>query len=302
MPRYRSNNSKYIQRHNQRNDHKKDKSKDGLEQRLEHFSEEIGSIGEKIEKRFDKKERRFDGWFQRTFGVAGPFVSSLVGVAVLGLVILAINAVNTSIGSGFLTNMNSFLMDNLLLLFLIMLFFSYTSYFSRMHSRNYLPVSPVLVGVGVTIGFWLVAKILFIANMSLNMQVLSRTVMLIDGKLFWIFFGFTLLGYLVLVVKTVIENMHESNIRARETIARPKPVRRVYTSKTNSAGNDVRRLYRSGREKILGGVCGGIAEYLGVDPVLIRLLWVIGSLAWGFGIIAYIVAWIIIPREPDYRW
>ncbi|NIO45128.1 MAG: PspC domain-containing protein [Candidatus Aenigmarchaeota archaeon] len=62
------------------------------------------------------------------------------------------------------------------------------------------------------------------------------------------------------------------------------------------------RLYRSGKEKILGGVCGGIGEYLDVDPVIIRLLWIIGSFAWGFGILAYIIAWIIIPRNPNHKW
>lgn len=64
----------------------------------------------------------------------------------------------------------------------------------------------------------------------------------------------------------------------------------------------IHRLYRSGKDKILGGVCGGIAEYLGVDPVIIRLLWVIASFAWGFGILAYIIAWIIIPRNPRDKW
>lgn len=63
-----------------------------------------------------------------------------------------------------------------------------------------------------------------------------------------------------------------------------------------------RRLYRSGREKILGGVCGGIGEYLGVDPVIVRLLWVVFSLLWGAGIILYIIAWIIMPRNPRHRW
>ena len=63
-----------------------------------------------------------------------------------------------------------------------------------------------------------------------------------------------------------------------------------------------KRLYRSGKNKILGGVCGGIAEYFGVDPVLIRLLWVIITLAWGSGILLYIIAWIIIPRNPKHKW
>jgi len=69
-----------------------------------------------------------------------------------------------------------------------------------------------------------------------------------------------------------------------------------------SINKPLKRLYRSGKDKILGGVCGGIGEYLGVDPVLIRLIWVIGALAWGAGIFAYLIAWIIIPRNPEHKW
>ena len=59
----------------------------------------------------------------------------------------------------------------------------------------------------------------------------------------------------------------------------------------------MRKLYRSKEERVIGGVCGGIAEYLNVDPTLIRVLWVLGSLAWGAGILAYLIAWIIIPEK-----
>ncbi|MFH0956945.1 MAG: PspC domain-containing protein, partial [Candidatus Aenigmatarchaeota archaeon] len=62
------------------------------------------------------------------------------------------------------------------------------------------------------------------------------------------------------------------------------------------------RLYRSGKERILGGVCGGIAQHLGIDPVIVRLLWIAASLAWGFGIILYLICWIVIPRNPKDSW
>ncbi len=61
-----------------------------------------------------------------------------------------------------------------------------------------------------------------------------------------------------------------------------------------------RRLYRSRKQRILGGVCGGLAEYFGVDPVLIRLAWVLFCFVWGVGVLLYIIAWIIIPPAPDY--
>ena len=64
----------------------------------------------------------------------------------------------------------------------------------------------------------------------------------------------------------------------------------------------VKRLYRSGKEKILGGVCGGIAEYFNVDPTIIRILWILFLFGFGTGILAYIIAWIIIPRNPKHTW
>ena len=56
-----------------------------------------------------------------------------------------------------------------------------------------------------------------------------------------------------------------------------------------------KRLMRSSKDKILGGVCGGIAEHYGWDPTLVRLGWVVLSLAWGVGILLYIIAWLIMP-------
>ena len=60
-----------------------------------------------------------------------------------------------------------------------------------------------------------------------------------------------------------------------------------------------KKLYRSDENKMIAGVCGGIAEYFGVDPTLIRLAWVVFSLLGGSGLLAYILAAIIIPRDDS---
>lgn len=60
-----------------------------------------------------------------------------------------------------------------------------------------------------------------------------------------------------------------------------------------------RKLYRSNNNKMLCGVCGGIGEYLGIDPTLIRLLWAILACS-GTGILVYFIAAIIIPQDPEY--
>lgn len=61
-----------------------------------------------------------------------------------------------------------------------------------------------------------------------------------------------------------------------------------------------KRLYKSNTDKMFAGVCGGIAEYFGIDPTLVRLGWVVFCAMGGSGIIAYIIAAIIIPRNPAY--
>ncbi len=62
---------------------------------------------------------------------------------------------------------------------------------------------------------------------------------------------------------------------------------------------DVKRLFRSRTDRVLAGVCGGLADYFSIDPVLMRILWVIISFFGGVGLLLYIAAAIIIPQETD---
>ena len=58
------------------------------------------------------------------------------------------------------------------------------------------------------------------------------------------------------------------------------------------------RLYR-GRDKKIAGVCSGIAEYFGWDPTVVRLAWVIFMMVGGSGVLAYIIAMVVMPERPD---
>lgn len=59
-----------------------------------------------------------------------------------------------------------------------------------------------------------------------------------------------------------------------------------------------KRLYRSVKSKVFGGVAGGIAEYFDIDPIIIRLLFVIIAFAGGGGALVYLILWIALPIEP----
>ena len=61
-----------------------------------------------------------------------------------------------------------------------------------------------------------------------------------------------------------------------------------------------KKLYKSNNNKMIDGVCGGIAEYFDVDPTVVRLAWVLFCTLGESGIFAYIIAAIIIPRAPQY--
>jgi phage shock protein C len=60
-----------------------------------------------------------------------------------------------------------------------------------------------------------------------------------------------------------------------------------------------RSVRRSRSDRVIAGVCAGLGRYLGIDPVLLRVAFIILALANGLGLIAYVVAWVAIPEEGD---
>jgi len=62
--------------------------------------------------------------------------------------------------------------------------------------------------------------------------------------------------------------------------------------------SEIKRLYRDNSNKVIAGICSGLGNYLGVDPILVRLIWLVLIFAFGTGILAYLICWIIIPAGP----
>lgn len=61
-----------------------------------------------------------------------------------------------------------------------------------------------------------------------------------------------------------------------------------------------KRLYRSRRSRMLLGVCGGVAEYFGLDPSLVRLGWILFSCMGAAGILAYFICAVVVPDNPEF--
>ena len=76
----------------------------------------------------------------------------------------------------------------------------------------------------------------------------------------------------------------------------------AYCGKRVGAVSARKRLMRPRAERKIAGVCAGLAEYFDLDITLVRVLWLVVTLFTGiiFGLIAYIVAWIVMPEEPEH--
>jgi phage shock protein C len=62
-----------------------------------------------------------------------------------------------------------------------------------------------------------------------------------------------------------------------------------------------KRLYRSEKDRMIAGVCGGLGEYFEVDPVIVRLIFIFVGMAGGSGLLIYLVLWLIVPLESEVK-
>ncbi len=91
--------------------------------------------------------------------------------------------------------------------------------------------------------------------------------------------------------------------RAMAIIGRPEMFggqKRGFSHQAGSYPHEPRRLCRSWSNKVMGGVCGGLGEYFGIDPNVIRLIAVLLVFFGGLSLWVYIIMWIVLPQAPHY--
>ena len=72
-------------------------------------------------------------------------------------------------------------------------------------------------------------------------------------------------------------------------------------SPAGAAAPPAKRLTRSSRDKKIGGVCAGLAEYFELDPTIVRVVWLIGTIcSAGTGLLLYLILWMVLPVAPAY--
>jgi phage shock protein C len=276
-------------------------NKELFKERFSDFKDDVHSAGKRLNERAKTKDLTYDNWFYRTFGVIGPLFSSIFGLLILVFFVWILEHAAFLSGFSILLALHDFMYSNLQALFLVLLFFSYTSYFSRHHHKSYFLFSPISAAVGITVFLWIIAGSIEATSFYKNIGFLNSVSMFINNSLYWLFAFFVFVGYIVIILKILLIGLVEA-AGTRNDIQKTEPRNRAGYSRNSSSGFKGKKLYRSSQDKILGGVCAGIGDYLGIDPVLIRILWIVGTIAWWPGFFAYFIAWIIIPRNPRHDW
>lgn len=289
------------------------KKKEGMDDRVEDFAEEVGQLGKNVGKQAQKhaktfeqrmktvgdeleaKGKQMEGWYHRTFGVLGPLISSIIGIIILGAIIWIFLLLGTKTNSAAFSNLSSFLLAHIALLFGVSLLFSYTEYGNKIYPKYFRWVTPITTAAGIVVAFWLVINILYILVPDLELPIITSAAATILTNLVIIFLCIVIVGYIALLLlittKPIVQEAAKSSCIQKES------------SKTTTTEDGYKQLYRSGNKRILGGICAGVAEYFNVDPVLIRLLWIIGLfVSAGALVLIYFIFWIIIPRNPRHHW
>ncbi len=265
-----------------------------LEERIDDFGDEMEDLGERLGEDIENFGRDIESSYRSFFGLAGPFLWSIVGLILLGVLVWILYWIGETIPSALFVSTGDFILDHLALFFLLMLVFNYFSYFSKRYPYKSKYISPIFTALSIVIWIWIITSLILLLEPRFAM--IRRTILSIHENLLTIFVLVLIISYLLLVI-----NEGKKSERRSGTMDYEDDI--GYEDDGWKKDREKKRLYRSGKDKLLGGVCGGIGEYFDVDPVIIRLIWVVLAIAsLGTAILVYLILWVIIPRHPSHRW
>jgi len=225
--------------------------------------------------------------FDRTFRGGGPLLKTFLGLIFVLLVMEIFDALSAE--SAFAGEFSDFLGDTLLLFFLVFLLAFFFGYYTRKYPRETSMVSPLITAIIVTFVLWVLSNVFRLLGETRTDDFLTAMGEMVYSVLYIIFLLIILLGYIGVIMKAGrFGNPVPPNVAPVTPAAAPQA--------PYAPG---KRMGRSNRDKIIFGVCGGMAEFLDTDPFLVRVLWVVGTiLTSGVLILAYVILAIIMPKYP----
>ena len=226
--------------------------------------------------------------FDRTFRGGGPLLKAFLGIIFVLLLMEIFDALSGE--SAFAGSFSDFLGDTLLLFFLIFLLAFFFGYYTRKYPKDTAMVSPLVTAVIVTFVLWVLSRIFYMFGESQSDSFFTAMGEMVYSVLYIIFLLIVLLGYIGVIMKVgkFVYPVQTANVPPTPPASPPSS---VYVP--------AKRMGRSSRDRIIFGVCGGMAEFLETDPFLVRVLWVVGILLTsGVLILAYLILAMIMPKNP----
>ena len=169
-----------------------------LEMKMKNVDRHIEARGHHIERRIDRASKGFDSWYNRTFGIFGPLLSSLVGLIILRLVVEVFRIQSHIVPV--LGDVGNALYSYIALIFIMMVLSSYTTYIARRY-KPFRWVSPILSAIVVTVILWVVEQILLV-NHGYGDESIAEAASIIGTYLPTIFVFVVVVGYVVQVMRT----------------------------------------------------------------------------------------------------
>ena len=241
-----------------------------VEQRFQNFSTEVERLAKKVGKH----------QFQGGLGFFGPLVYALIIIAVVAALGVSLDLLSEP--GDLAHDLGSFLVNNLFIFFLAALLFGYMFMLTPLNPKGIVLLRPLATATAVIFSLWLAFGIFDILGRVYEIDALGSLADLVLIILPMIFILLLVIGY-ALVLSRELER------RAKQ--------------KTPPAVKPSRDLYRSGKERILGGVCGGFAEYVEADPRVIRVFFLLfAAVTLGVFALLYLVLWMLLPRNPVDDW
>jgi len=162
------------------------------------IQKETSDVGQRIEQRLDHVGKRTENWYDRTFGIWGPLLSSFLFLIIFRLVVAVIQSIQAdSDAMRYNTAIAAVLLTYLLPLFFITLLSNYTSYFSRKYFQVKV-FSPLVHAVAFVLFIWIATLILYDLSVRLTISELHTTAFNIQQALPVIFVFVLLIGYVIL--------------------------------------------------------------------------------------------------------
>jgi phage shock protein PspC (stress-responsive transcriptional regulator) len=251
--------------------------KGGLEEGLDSFGREMDELGRRISQGLGSTDAKAGG-MEQTFGPLAPLIFSIIAILIvivgIGVFALLVNGIAS------LRPLVDLLWSSAPLFFALLLFFSYCGYIIRHAGHEVAWLRPIMAAVAVGAVIWFAFRLLAALDQGFGWNLPSW--------LDWL--GYVIAGLVFLALFMV-------GLLAAVSATQPRPS--PAPAPGTQAQDQIRKLYRSASDRWVAGVCAGLGEYFGIDPVLVRVLWIILSLAsLGIGVVGYVLLWIVIPNGP----